>query len=66
MSTKYSYQEMCDYLFKWHAPNFNFEHGGEELLQIALERGFIDMIISAHPEGADPKTYTHYVVNGEY
>ena len=41
MTTKYTYTEMCDYLFENYAPNFNFEKDGEQLLHIALERGFV-------------------------
>lgn len=62
MSTKYNYQEMCDYLFKWHAPNFNFELGGEELLDLGLDRGFIKV---ASPEGTHPRDAVYYV-NEEY
>lgn len=58
MSTKYNYQEMCDYLFKWHAPNFNFEHGGEELLEIALQQKYI----KRKYEGEE----AYYVLNEEY
>lgn len=51
MTTNYNYTQMCDYLFKWHAPNFNFQHGGEELLEIALERGFISVDLTESPDG---------------
>lgn len=33
--------EMCTYLFKHYAPSFNFEKDGEELFDLALERGFV-------------------------
>lgn len=36
-----THQEMCDYLFKWHAPDFNFELDAEQLMHVALERGFV-------------------------
>jgi len=41
MVTNYTYDEMCDYLFEHYAPAFNFEKDGEQLLHIALERGFV-------------------------
>lgn len=34
-------EEMCTHLFKNYAPSFNFEKDGEELLDLALERGFV-------------------------
>lgn len=37
----YNYDQICDYLFENYAPNFNFEKDGEQLLHIALERGFV-------------------------
>lgn len=55
---RYNYQEMCDYLFKWHAPNFNFEKGGEELLEIALQQKYI----KRKYEYEEP----YYVLNEEY
>ena len=58
MTTKYTYEEMCDYLFKWHAPNFNFEYAGEELLDLALERGFV----KRKYQGDVP----YFVINEEY
>jgi hypothetical protein len=58
MTTKYTYEEMCDYLFKWHAPNFNFERGGEELLEIALQQKYI----KRKYEGEEP----YYVLNEDY
>ena len=42
-------------LFRWQAPNFNFELGKDELLQEALNRGFVKKI-------GDNK----YKVNNEY
>jgi hypothetical protein len=58
MTTKYNYEEMCDYLFKWHAPNFNFQYGGEELLEIAIDRKFIK-------RKYDGET-AYYIINEEY
>ena len=55
---RYNYQEMCDYLFKWHAPNFNFNHGGTELLAIALDRGFIKRKFEGDT--------AYYIINEEY
>jgi hypothetical protein len=49
---------MCDYLFKWHAPNFNFNHGGTELLAIALDRGFIKRKFEGDT--------AYYIINEEY
>jgi hypothetical protein len=62
MTTKYNYEEMCDYLFKWHAPNFNFQHGGEELLEIALDRGFIKRKFD---EGVTKRSEVYYVLSEE-
>lgn len=36
-----NYKEMCEYLFKNFAPSFNFEKTGEQLLALALDRGFV-------------------------
>ena len=58
MATKYTYQEMCDYLFKWHAPMFNFEKDGVELLAIALDRGFVKRKYEGDVD--------YYVINEEY
>ena len=55
---RFTYQEMCDYLFKWHAPNFNFEKGGEELLEIAIQQKYI----KRKYEYEEP----YYVLNEEY
>lgn len=66
MSTKYTYEEMCGYLFREYAPAFNFEKDAEELLELALERGLVDMYITAHEEGADPDTYTRYGINKDW
>ena len=62
MTTKYNYEEMCDYLFKWHAPNFNFQHGGEELLEIALDRGFIKRKFD---DGVNKRSEAYYVLSEE-
>lgn len=61
MITKFNYSDMCDYLFKWHAPNFNFELGGEELLELALERGFIGVVLSDCKDGAELKECTFFM-----
>ena len=44
-------------LFKSHAPSFNFEHGPDELLELALERGFVTSI-----DGEEDL----YLVNDDY
>ena len=58
MTTKYTYEEMCDYLFENFAPNFNFEKDGEQLLHIALDRGFV----KRKYEGDE----AYFVINEEY
>lgn len=63
--TTYNYQQMCDYLFKWHAPNFNFEHGGEELLEIALERGFIGVDLTECPDQCTLQDCTYFLAGEE-
>ena len=44
-----------DDIFKQFAPSFNFEHDAEQLVEIALERGFVTKV------GDD-----EYLVNDSY
>ena len=44
-------------VFQAYAPSFNFEHNAEQLIEIALERGFLSQI-----EGEE----NLYLVNEEY
>ena len=44
-------------LFKTHAPSFNFEYDEDQLLELALEKGFVTVI-----EGEEDL----YLVNEEY
>ena len=36
-----NYNGVCKWLFENYAPAFNFEKDGEQLLTVALKRGFI-------------------------
>jgi hypothetical protein len=56
MTKQYTYDEIRAHLFKYYAPAFNFEKEDWELLDLAIERGFVFYDI-------DTETYT---INEEY